>query len=104
MIVMYRHLSIPINYSFDFPFLTSLYFIPFNTFSLSPRSVFASPSRDLELDANLTCVSRMRQDYYSTIFEYEIIKLGLSGPLALHPGCIIVIRLSRQMDVSYIHL
>lgn len=35
---------------------------------------FASPSLDLELDANLTCVSRMRQNHPSTIFEYEIVR------------------------------
>ena len=32
---------------------------------------------DLELDANLTCVSGMRQDYPSKIFEYEIIHENL---------------------------
>ena len=33
----------------------------------------AFPSLDLELDATLTFVGRMRRDYSSTIFEYEIV-------------------------------
>lgn len=38
----------------------------------------ASPWLDLELDANLTCVSGMRQDYPSKIIEYEIIHENLA--------------------------
>ena len=50
-----------------------LHFSASDSQPLTSLGPLASPSLDLELAANLTCVSRMRQDYYSTIFEYEII-------------------------------
>ena len=61
----YIHLSIPIN-------LSAVPSFPTPKVSHLARSS-AFPSLDLELDATLTFVSRMRRDYSSMIFEYEIV-------------------------------
>ena len=74
MTVVYIHHQYPSGRSSDFASCLSSRFRS----SKAPVSCLArssaSPSLDLELDANLTCVSGMRQDYPSEIFEYEIVQ------------------------------
>ena len=62
MIVVYIYHQYPsLDYS-DCPSCPSLHFKPSNTQVSRLARSYASPWLDLELDANLTCVSGMRQD------------------------------------------
>ena len=74
MTVVYIRHQYPSGWSSDLASCLSLHFRCSKTpVSCLARSS-ASPSLDLELDTNLTCVSGMRQDYPSKIFEYEIVQ------------------------------
>ena len=72
--MVYIHHQYPLSRSSDSATRLSLHFRTSNPpVSCLARSS-ASLSLDLELDTNLTCVSGMRQDYPSKIFEYEVVQ------------------------------
>ena len=74
MTMVYRHHQYPSSRSSDFASCPFLHSCPSNCLVSCLARSSASPSLDLELDTNLTCVSGMRQDYPSKIFEYEIVQ------------------------------
>ena len=72
--MVYIHHQYPSSRLSDLATCLSLHFRTSNTpVSCLARSS-ASLSLDLELDTNLTCVSGMRQDYPSKIFEYVVVQ------------------------------